>query len=402
MSDRTWRTLRAGVAVTVAATAMLAGPSAVASPELSAAEAAAVDHLVAGGLDRDAAVRRIADQDTLSRKADRLTAELGGRAAGAYLEAGRVVVAVTDEAAARTAESAGAKAKRVANGAAKLAGAKDAVRRLLTGVPGSSSHTDVAGNTVVATIPAGAALDGLAARVGAVEGVRVNRTAGQASTQANLYGGQEIQFTVGGRGYVCSVGFNATDRDANPVMITAGHCADGIADGEFRRNGGYLGTVRDHSFPVNDYAYSSLSADWTPQAAVSQYNGRAVRVTGHGATAVGGVICKSGRTTGWTCGEVESLDVTVNYAGGTRVEEMTQASVCTEGGDSGGAWMSGTVAQGVTSGGMGYRTKDTNGDGRIDEKDKAECGEKVGEPNIAYFQPIGEILTAYGLDLQTQ
>ncbi|WHT16506.1 S1 family peptidase [Crossiella sp. CA-258035] len=401
MSDRVWRSLRAGVTVTIAATAVLAGPSAAAAPELDGATAAAVDHLVAGGLDRDTAVRRITTQDSLSRTAQRLTAELGARAGGAFLEAGSLVVAVTDDAAAKVAEAAGAKAKRVVNGAAELASAKQAVRKLLAGVRGSTSHTDVVNNTVVATIPAGAAHDAVAAQADAINGVQVRRSAGKASKQANLYGGQQIEFSVGGGNYVCSVGFTATDRDRRPVMITAGHCADGINDGEFRRNGAYLGTVRAHSFPTNDYAYSSLSADWTAQASVTKYNGTAVRVTGHGVAAPGSTICKSGRTTNWTCGEVESLDVTINYDDGTTVEEMTQASVCTEGGDSGGSWMAGNTAQGVTSGGIGYFIKDTNGDGRIDNKDKAFCGEKAGEPNVAYFQPIGEVLNAYGLTLKT-
>ena len=31
----------------------------------------------------------------------------------------------------------------------------------------------------------------------------------------------------------------------------------------------------------------------------------------------------------------------------------------------------------------------------------AHGGEKVGQPNIAYFQPIGEILSVYGLTLKT-
>ncbi|HEY7719219.1 MAG TPA: serine protease, partial [Pedococcus sp.] len=63
-------------------------------------------------------------------------------------------------------------------------------------------------------------------------------------------------------------------------------------------------------------------------------------------------------------------------------------NTCTEGGDSGGSWMSSTLAQGVTSGGAGYGAN-------------AVCGEKVGQPNVAYFQPVGEILSAYGLTLKT-
>ncbi|MBP2474422.1 streptogrisin C [Crossiella equi] len=394
--------LRAGVAVSAALAAVLAGGGVAASaPPLSGAELAAVDHLVAGGLDRADAVRRLQEQDGLSRTAQRLTAELGARTGGAYLSGGRLVVAVTDEAAARVAEQAGAQARRVALGADRLARAKAEVDRVLAGNGGTSSRTDTKGNAVVASIPGGTAGDALAARVERIEGAKVRRTEGSVRTQADLLGGQQIEFSVGDKNYVCSVGFNATDRNGGSVMITAGHCADGINDGEFRRNGSYLGTVRRHSFPTNDYAYASVAAGWTPKGTVSQYNGSAVRVTGSSVAAVGSAICKSGRTTGWTCGEVEALDVTVNYDDGTSVQEMTEASVCTEGGDSGGSWLAGTQAQGVTSGGIGYFIKDTNGDGRIDNKDKAFCGEKAGKPNVAWFQPIGEVLTAYSLKLRT-
>lgn len=48
----------------------------------------------------------------------------------------------------------------------------------------------------------------------------------------------------------------------------------------------------------------------------------------------------------------------------------------------------GNLAQGVTSGGAGYGSNGV-------------CGQKVGQPNIAYFQPIGEILSVYGLTLKT-
>lgn len=400
MSDRPWRSPLAGLILAITA-ATLTGAPAIAAPEPTGAVAAAVDHLVARGVDRAEAIHRISTQDALSRTAERLAGSLGNRAAGTFIQADQLVIAVTDEAAAQEAKAAGAQPRRVPRTADALAGTRRQLQRLLKGMGGTSTHTDVRTNTVIATIPDGAAGDALAAKANAIDGVTVRRTTGELSTQANLYGGQQIEFTQGTGNYVCSVGFTATDRNGANVMITAGHCADGIANGEFRRNGTYLATVQSHSFPTDDHAYATLGEDWTPQPAVTKYNGTAITVTGHSRAAVGSTVCKSGRTTGWTCGEVEAHDVTVNYSDGTTVEEMTETSVCTEGGDSGGSWLAGAKAQGVTSGGVGYRTKDTNGDGRIDSKDKAECGEKVGKPNVAWFQPIAEILNTYDLTLKT-
>lgn len=58
---------------------------------------------------------------------------------------------------------------------------------------------------------------------------------------------------------------------------------------------------------------------------------------------------------------------------------MTRTTACAEPGDSGGAYISGDRAQGVTSGGSGNRT--TGG--------------------TTYYQPVDEILSAYGLTLVT-
>jgi streptogrisin C len=30
------------------------------------------------------------------------------------------------------------------------------------------------------------------------------------------------------------------------------------------------------------------------------------------------------------------------------------------------------------------------------------CGQKVGHPNVGYYQPVGEALSAYGATLVTQ
>ena len=80
----------------------------------------------------------------------------------------------------------------------------------------------------------------------------------------------------------------------------------------------------------------------------------------------------------WHCGTVQAKNQTVRYAQGT-VYGLTRTNVCAEPGDSGGSWLSGNQAQGVTSCGSGNCTSG----------------------GTTYFQPVNEILSAYGLRLVT-
>ncbi|HEX2773599.1 MAG TPA: S1 family peptidase, partial [Micromonosporaceae bacterium] len=108
------------------------------------------------------------------------------------------------------------------------------------------------------------------------------------------------------------------------------------------------------------------------------YSGGNVTVAGSSEAAVGASVCRSGSTTGWRCGTIQSKNATVNYAQGS-VSGLTRTNACAEPGDSGGSWLSGQQAQGVTSGGSGNCTSG----------------------GTTYFQPVNEILSAYGLTLRT-
>jgi streptogrisin C len=88
-------------------------------------------------------------------------------------------------------------------------------------------------------------------------------------------------------------------------------------------------------------------------------------------------VCKSGQSTGWTCGRIVARNVTVNYGDNRIVRGLFQHTACVEGGDSGGANMTGNYARGITSGAALI-----NG----------QCLEKYGETNESYSQPIGEAL----------
>jgi hypothetical protein len=183
---------------------------------------------------------------------------------------------------------------------------------------------------------------------------------------------------VGGDGFYigssrCSIGFSVEGG-----FVTAGHCAALTSGSLTAANGMPLGRWAGYSFPGNDYAYVRTGFGWTPRGVVDRYDGTTVRVSGHIAAPVGSSVCRSGSTSGWHCGIVQAKNQTINYAEGT-VSGLTRTNVCAEAGDSGGPWLTGTQAQGVTSGGDGDCT--------------------VGGSTL--FQPVNQILAHYGLTLLT-
>ncbi|CAM5282267.1 serine protease [Streptomyces badius] len=65
---------------------------------------------------------------------------------------------------------------------------------------------------------------------------------------------------------------------------------------------------------------------------------------------------------------------------------LASSSVCTQGGDSGGAYVSGDQAQGMTSGGPSNQ----------------RCNGQVNARGSSYFQPLDDALAYYGLTLNTK
>ena len=165
----------------------------------------------------------------------------------------------------------------------------------------------------------------------------------------------------------CSVGFPTT----NNGFVTAGHCG---AVGATTTNPN--GTFTLSSFPGDDYAFVSVGTGNTLIATVNTFRGASANVAGDTPAAVGAAVCRSGATTGWRCGVLESLNTTVNYPQGP-VYGLLRTTACAEPGDSGGSLLAGNIAQGVTSGVNGNCT--TGG--------------------VSYHQPVREILEAAGVSL---
>jgi streptogrisin D len=305
--------------------------------------------------------------------ADRLTRALGAQGAGAYLDAsGRLTVNVLGADAAAQVRAAGATPRRVTRSMARLEGVQAALDAAGNAPVGASWGIDLASNTVLVSVPAGqgAAFVARARSFGAA--VRIERTPA-VQTQA-FYGGQAI-YRGGSR---CSAGFNTRSGSGRNYVLTAGHCTD--LGGTWTTSGGQtIGPVAASSFPGNDYGAIRISnpAALDPRGGVL-HNGAFRDITGASRVPVGSTACKTGSTTGTTCGTVQAYNVTVNYAEGT-VFGMTRTNICTQPGDSGGALYAGSLAQGITSGGtiggcsqFGFRS---------------------------FFQPADEALSAYGLTL---
>ncbi len=184
--------------------------------------------------------------------------------------------------------------------------------------------------------------------------------------------------TVGGDPYYtgnvrCSIGFSV-----HGGFVTAGHCG-GVGQQVRGWDGSYIGNFQGSSFPGNDYAWVNVGSGWWTVPVVLGWGTVSDQlVRGSAEAPIGASICRSGSTTHWHCGRVLAKNETVNYREGS-VHQMTKTSVCAEGGDSGGSYISGDQAQGVTSGGWG------------------NCS-SGGE---TWFQPVNEILNRYGLTLHT-
>ncbi|MEV5693865.1 S1 family peptidase [Micromonospora globbae] len=304
-----------------------------------------------------------------------LSERLGDRSAGAYADAsGKMVVTVTDEAAARQVRAAGATPKIVQRGAAELARVTADLERSVT-IPGTAWWTDPVTNQVVVSVDStvtGAKLERVKAAAARANGaVRIESEAGVLSTR--ISGGQAIYAGGGGR---CSLGFNVRSGSTY-YFLTAGHCTN-ISSSWYSNSSqtNLLGTRAGSSFPGNDYGIVRHSNSANAAGNVYLYNGSYRDITGAGNAYVGQSVQRSGSTTGLRSGSVTALNATVNYAEGT-VTGLIRTTVCAEPGDSGGSLFSGSTALGLTSGGSGNcRTGGTT-----------------------YFQPVTEALSAYGVSI---
>lgn len=240
-----------------------------------------------------------------------------------------------------------------------------------------SWHIDVQTNSIVVSAAADSLDDAIKFIADSdidINMVQIEESTGIPSTMINIYGGQSWSG--------CSVGFPVT-RGSTKGFVTAGHC--GGRGSSVTINGSRIGSLQQSSFPGNDMAWGNVRSSDSLQPFVSRYNGGStndIRVRGTRVASIGASICRSGRTTGFRCGNVISRNATVNYGTGP-VRGLTQSTACAGRGDSGGSWITPAgQAQGVTSGGQLPSGRNDN------------CS--VSTP-VSWFQPVREILNTYGL-----
>ncbi len=195
------------------------------------------------------------------------------------------------------------------------------------------------------------------------------------SAATDLYGGQGYTWkNKDGTAGQCSVGFTGYQvSSGQDRFVTAGHCLaamtgiSGRVAELFQRRAGDPGQRSwDFGLPVSGsgaygggYDSGLITSDdptFSPRPGVLTWGGGAgeplattpLPVVGQSAAIAGSVLCKSGSSTGWSCGNVLAVDQTVKVSGADVNAIVTDA--CVQPGDSGGAAVTGPVAVGIVSG----------------------------------------------------
>ncbi|GED89384.1 serine protease [Streptomyces sp. 6-11-2] len=331
------------------------------------------------GLSAQQAEARLAAERAATAAEPKARAAAGSAYGGSWFddETGRLTVAITSgasESTLRAVRTTGATVRTVQHSARQLDTAK--ARLDSTSAPQGVSgwRVDPKANTVVVDVVRAARSDNdvqrFLAQARAAGPVTVRTVSAPPQTFAAGTVGGDPYYTGNVR---CSIGFSVYGG-----FVTAGHCGQPGA-GVSGWDGSYIGTFQGSSFPDNDYAWVSVGSGWWTVPVVLGWGTVPDQlVRGSAVAPVGASVCRSGSTTHWHCGTVLALNETVNYSQGA-VHQLTKTSVCAEPGDSGGSFISGDQAQGVTSGGWG----NCSGGGET------------------WFQPVNEILNRYGLTLHT-
>ncbi|MYR60260.1 trypsin-like serine protease, partial [Streptomyces sp. SID625] len=356
------------------ATPSSAGSGAAADAPASAALVTALRHDL--HLTKSQATARLA-AEARARTVEQSARKAAGPAyGGSWFDARRdtLVVALADDTHRAAVEATGAQVTRVRHTERQLDAAKAKLDKLKAPEGVSSWHVDPRSGSVAVTVVSSHRGDNdvktFLDRARAAGPVTVSETAQAPRTLAAGTVGGDPYYTGNVR---CSIGFSVYGG-----FVTAGHCGH-PGMGVNGWDGSYIGTFQGSSFPDNDYAWVSVGSGWWTVPVVLGWGTVSDQlVRGSAEAPIGASICRSGSTSHWHCGTVLAKNETVNYSEGA-VHQMTKTNVCAEPGDSGGSFISGDQAQGVTSGGWG------------------NCG-SGGE---TWYQPVNEILGRYGLTLHT-
>ncbi|MFE9016241.1 alpha-lytic protease prodomain-containing protein [Streptomyces cyaneofuscatus] len=357
------------------------GPSAASAAPTDSAELPASAALLSAmqrdlGLTEGQARTRLAQEKAATALEPQAQRAAGSAYGGSWFDSatGKLTVAVTDAGKAGAVRAAGAQTRIVEHSAAQLDATMKRIDALSAPDGVASWRVDPATSRVVVNVVDSAQGDNdvraFVAKARKAGPVTVERTAEAPQTFAAGTVGGDPYYTGNVR---CSIGFSV-----HGGFVTAGHCG-GTGQQVRGWDNSYIGNFQGSSFPGDDYAWVNVGSGWWTVPVVLGWGTVPDQlVRGSNEAPIGASICRSGSTTRWHCGRVLAKNETVNYSQGA-VHQMTKTSVCAQGGDSGGSFISGDQAQGVTSGGWG------------------NCS-SGGE---TWYQPINEILNRYGLRLHT-
>ena len=174
-------------------------------------------------------------------------------------------------------------------------------------------------------------------------------------TEADIYGGLHLS--------PCTAGFSVKNNIGDKGITTAAHCGEDVQ---------YNGDDLEHQEGLNQ---GSLDVGWfttpgyTPVNKIKDgNNGRSITGEKHrNNQSIGINLCKYGKTTGYTCGELISkwFDPPGNYNGTWMRVHNPDEDDLSGGGDSGGPWFVGTKAYGTHKGSVDHIGD--NGDTGIDD-----------------------------------
>lgn len=296
---------------------------------------------------------------------------------------GRLVVAVTSAQAAARVRAAGAVPQQVARSQADLdllRAKVDRVARADTGNHLQSWGIDPITNSVVVKTRDPKAFKYKAPGVRVVKvSTSFKQQAGDVNPGDPWWPGSETN---------CSVGFGATDAQGNKHFLTAGHCTNDSnqaaygGSGQTNRIGtSNVGGSRSVNAREGDMGVVAVTeTGWNLSASVNTWGQPAVTVTGAADAIVGDSVCHSGNTApNFECGKVRSVNQTIDF-GNVVIDGLTTTDACSQRGDSGGAWLRGSEAVGLHSGGA------------------SNC---TANQDNSSFQPVKEALTKWGLTLFT-
>jgi streptogrisin D len=292
--------------------------------------------------------------------ATQVASTLGATSGGIYLENGKAVVNVTDDASAQKVQAAGLTAKKVKHTFAALTGVKNQLDSVKN-VPQTAWGIDTKTNQVVVKIydSASKATADKVAAAAAQHGdsVRVEHRTGK--LELHIADGDAIQNDQGR----CSLGFNVT-RGGEPFLLTAGHCTNlgGTWAG---------GDVSGAQVVESDCPDADSGLLTRPNGTGPGEINTGQAITSAAEPTVGEQMEKQGSTTGGGSGEVTSVDESVNFDVGVLNHEFG-TTAHTDHGDSGGPAYDGSKGLGTLSG---------------------------GDTVTSYFYPLTLELQNYGLEL---